>query len=494
MRIGRPRHLCRAAIVAALAAVTTLAARPALHACDCRPRGIVSTAYRSDVIFVGTPVAVTEPGTTAAPSARDPVDVTFAIDRAYKGMDADTLVVTTWRGAEACGYVFEPGERYLVFAIARGDSLVTSTCTRTTSVGSATPDLSCLDNLGVRGAPVRVNEAITRRLIDGLRPRRLDTRADRMAGIGDLDDPELGCRVLRRALAEPDPDIRRNAPLAWRKLLRFGQAELLPVVRAAADPDPRVRAVAVGVLPAARGKPDSVFAALEAALADTALRVRWSAAISLGYLDRDRQRSRAWLEGLWTSDPVDTVRAVALQSLRAVTPTRPFIPILRAAARDSSPVIRARAARLLGYDAFRDSVWSALDRARLLVDPDSTVRENAAGALQAHVSNVWQRAPLAEILPSLEAAIRDTTPLVSWNAFAVLGATGNPEAARVAADFLDDPVYRHRADAIAALGALGPAARGVLPQLRRFRDRSQGDMRGRAEAAIAHIEGSEDDR
>jgi hypothetical protein len=71
-------------------------------------------------------------------------------DQSWKGAVADTLIVWTPDAVGACGFPFENGEQYLVFAARRDStSLETSSCSSTQRLAGARGYLKAL------GKPVR---------------------------------------------------------------------------------------------------------------------------------------------------------------------------------------------------------------------------------------------------------------------------------------------------------------------------------------------------
>jgi hypothetical protein len=83
-------------------------------------------------VFVGRVVRV-----TAADGHRERTLVaTFAVEKAWKGVRQPEIALTTPKGSSACGFDFEPGQRYLIYAYSlpqRSPSprLATNICTRT---------------------------------------------------------------------------------------------------------------------------------------------------------------------------------------------------------------------------------------------------------------------------------------------------------------------------------------------------------------------------
>lgn len=101
---------------------------PAAPACACScAGGTESEAFAgADSVFVGVVAKVAEPWPSL--SSADPVTVTFTVTEVFKAtIPADVRVLTVSDGA-SCGYDFEPGARYLVFARADGDVWRTGLC------------------------------------------------------------------------------------------------------------------------------------------------------------------------------------------------------------------------------------------------------------------------------------------------------------------------------------------------------------------------------
>ena len=73
-------------------------------------------------------------------SSADPVSVKFNVSRVWKGPRSDTITIKTVRSEASCGYEFEEGRRYIVFA-RNGE---TGLCSRTAGLGNAVADLAAL--------------------------------------------------------------------------------------------------------------------------------------------------------------------------------------------------------------------------------------------------------------------------------------------------------------------------------------------------------------
>lgn len=107
--------------------------------CSCRvPRGGAAAA-RTDAmaVFEGDAIGLRRSG-----SANEAV---LLVRRVWKGSLADSAVVATGLGGGDCGFAFQLGVRYLVYAFkGPGSELRTSICTRTTQLDSAAADIVAL--------------------------------------------------------------------------------------------------------------------------------------------------------------------------------------------------------------------------------------------------------------------------------------------------------------------------------------------------------------
>lgn len=126
-----------------LAAVASGPARMAT-ACSCADPGPPCRALpRSDAVFVGEVAEISDAG------GEPPRRVRLVVEESFHGgggKQGATLEVGTGRGGGDCGYGFEAGERYLVYAERpRGsDALYTGICTRTRRLADAAVDLDYL--------------------------------------------------------------------------------------------------------------------------------------------------------------------------------------------------------------------------------------------------------------------------------------------------------------------------------------------------------------
>lgn len=109
-------------------------------ACSCAPPGPPKESLdQSTAVFSGKVTAVEKEGPFG-------LIVTFAVDSAWKGVAEKTIKVGTASNDAMCGYSFEKGKSYLVYAsVAPGaKKLQTNICSRTRSLDDAKEDLAAL--------------------------------------------------------------------------------------------------------------------------------------------------------------------------------------------------------------------------------------------------------------------------------------------------------------------------------------------------------------
>jgi hypothetical protein len=84
-------------------------------------------------VFVGTAVAIDR--------TNELVLVTFRVQTHGKNSARDLVTITTGPGESSCGYPFEVGRQYFVYARAIGDRFETDLCHRTAPIAWALDDL-----------------------------------------------------------------------------------------------------------------------------------------------------------------------------------------------------------------------------------------------------------------------------------------------------------------------------------------------------------------
>ncbi len=132
----RSRVLRLAAIALVLGLLPAMRTERAM-ACSCAPPDSpLVSLEQSAAVFSGELVSI---------DGEFPVVLTFDVARVWKGPVAETLVLTTSSlGAGDCGYPFEAGRAYLVYANGGGDLLGVWLCNGTLPLEYAQEDLAIL--------------------------------------------------------------------------------------------------------------------------------------------------------------------------------------------------------------------------------------------------------------------------------------------------------------------------------------------------------------
>ncbi|MBD2871169.1 hypothetical protein [Paenibacillus arenilitoris] len=98
-------------------------------ACSCaEPGTLTERKDRSHAVFEGEVAAVKSSSASLFQPQVRTVKATFKVNEVWKGQVARTIEVITAEDGATCGFRFEEGERYLVFANAKGKSLETGLC------------------------------------------------------------------------------------------------------------------------------------------------------------------------------------------------------------------------------------------------------------------------------------------------------------------------------------------------------------------------------
>lgn len=120
---------------------------PLSQACSCAGTGpACSEAVHPEnvAIFVGTVVSIAEAQPPTNPQSGGMLEVTLAVEEPFKGVTTKEISITTDRSEAACGFPFEKGQKYLVYASEYERKLYTSICQRTMSIRYAEKDLKYL--------------------------------------------------------------------------------------------------------------------------------------------------------------------------------------------------------------------------------------------------------------------------------------------------------------------------------------------------------------
>lgn len=134
--------------------MVTLSNVPKAQACSCSgPRPPDEMFEKSTAVFAGTVVSI-ETGDYSR-------TVHFGVERAWKGVSARTLALTTAGSGASCGYDFDKGKEYVVYAHGSEESsLEASMCSRTQLLADAYDDLAYLGEgyIPAPGQPIVVKE------------------------------------------------------------------------------------------------------------------------------------------------------------------------------------------------------------------------------------------------------------------------------------------------------------------------------------------------
>ncbi|MBP1932757.1 hypothetical protein [Ammoniphilus resinae] len=114
------------------------------YACSCASKPAVQEELeKSAVVFGGKVIDIREKS-----QFNPKKTVLFEVSTAWKGGASTQMLITTGLGGGDCGFDFEKGKEYLVYAnessMYGGKDLVTTICDRTTELVSAQEDLTIL--------------------------------------------------------------------------------------------------------------------------------------------------------------------------------------------------------------------------------------------------------------------------------------------------------------------------------------------------------------
>jgi len=146
---GKMRFFLVLVIIISMLTIETESA----YACSCAPPGPLNEELTTAAaVFTGKVVGTVEPIDGFGPiSSADPIKVTFQVYKVWKGSVSQTTNITTARSGSSCGYTFEKGIEYIVYAHGSENNLSVSLCSRTQPLASAEDDLALL---GVGAAPL----------------------------------------------------------------------------------------------------------------------------------------------------------------------------------------------------------------------------------------------------------------------------------------------------------------------------------------------------
>lgn len=105
-------------------------------ACSCLPPTFEAQIKASTAVFTGKVVSSKHNG--------EQLEITFELDKRWKGPSVKNIVVHTSENTASCGYPFEANRVYLVYASGK-EKLEVSLCSRTKPVTEAKEDLDQLE-------------------------------------------------------------------------------------------------------------------------------------------------------------------------------------------------------------------------------------------------------------------------------------------------------------------------------------------------------------
>lgn len=118
----------------------------AASACSCeQPPGVEEELSRSDAVFSGKVISIEEkPPLLSVPSKT----VIFEVAKIWKGIEQSQVKITTGQGGGDCGFDFNMGQEYLIYAVKSNsyglNSLSTIICDRTAILSQSQGDLPLL--------------------------------------------------------------------------------------------------------------------------------------------------------------------------------------------------------------------------------------------------------------------------------------------------------------------------------------------------------------
>lgn len=117
--------------------IVSIESEPA-YGCSCmRPESASIERDRNAAVFAGEVSRITPTTTGYA--------VDFTVSDQWQGDLGETVQVTTADNSAACGYNFEVGQAYLVYAYGEGGDLSVGLCSRTTTLDNAAADIAELN-------------------------------------------------------------------------------------------------------------------------------------------------------------------------------------------------------------------------------------------------------------------------------------------------------------------------------------------------------------
>ncbi|MBX7193741.1 MAG: hypothetical protein K1X94_16920 [Sandaracinaceae bacterium] len=141
-RVNRPASLVIPAIVVLFAALLVAVLPPGrAHACSCALQSFEEARERATAIFEGRVESIELMASAGEPAQRR---VRFHVTQSWRGVEHESVEIRTAAHGAACGYGFEVGQHYLVYAEGEAQDLTVSACSRTARTADAREDRQLL--------------------------------------------------------------------------------------------------------------------------------------------------------------------------------------------------------------------------------------------------------------------------------------------------------------------------------------------------------------
>lgn len=148
--------MCRLSFLLAITTTiffcTTFLSTDRAYACSCAVEAGVTKQERvqeafsqANTVFAGKVVDLEDPPSPVN-NRMDPITVSFNVPEAWKGSQAKTQEVTTPLSSASCGYEFQAGKEYLVYA---SEDMEVLLCGETKLLSEAKVDLETLETVEI---------------------------------------------------------------------------------------------------------------------------------------------------------------------------------------------------------------------------------------------------------------------------------------------------------------------------------------------------------
>ena len=185
-------------------------------ACSCMFGGVAPCQeyWKTDAVFAGTVVGISKVTVTDGNYKSEKRLVRLAVIEAFRGVqEARVEVITGWGGGD-CGYAFEDGETYLVYAhrAENGKRLYTGICTRTRLFAEASEDIAYIRSLPTAEASAVVFGKVNKRNYEW----KEGEISFKPVGSAELVIEGAGPQIKARTDAQGDYRITGLAPGAYK--------------------------------------------------------------------------------------------------------------------------------------------------------------------------------------------------------------------------------------------------------------------------------------